>query len=652
VIWQANIVDAVGHITSDSMAGNAFTSTRVYDILDRLKSVQTGSGNAIQNDGYSYDAIGNLTERTWIDNSDVAHAEFFGYDALNRLTTGTGPADKSFSYDSAGNLTYKSDVGSYNYTPGTHQISSLVGTVNGVVNPSFSYDANGNIMSEAGLTATWTSFNMASTLTRGSSSSSFAYGPEHQRTEQIATSPSGIVTTYYAGSSFEQVVTSSSGVAENHYHISAYGRRIAMLVDASNGTASWRYFHQDHLSTVGVVTDQSGALVERLSYDAWGKRRNLDGTDSATPIVAIDKRGYTDQEELDNLGVVNMNARIYDPVIARFVSPDPIIQRPFGPQTHNRYSYVSNRPLRFVDPSGYDFYDDLTYALPSDGPDSPSSSPTGGSGNGSDGPSVWQNNQGTVYVCSADGGNCGEAPNLSGTVFPGGPYQGIGMAAGNASVNPVAPDVFNPAASNTATQQPASEWYGSIVLAQGPRFDELGNPIGTATDATDSWGDIPPPPTGPCGSSGCVTPDEAQTNTLNIIGKKPTDFIGNSVARLYDSVMAPLCDPCNTGVLDLAGKGAGSAANIANKIIHIFREGKNLEGLVQASGGSAESAYTAVQQAANQALRDQAIVPGANGVLPGDGAGAILNVNGVNVQLIGGRVINGEVSIGSFEGVP
>lgn len=102
----------------------------------------------------------------------------------------------------------------------------------------------------------------------------------------------------------------------------------------------------------------------------------------------------------------------------------------------------------------------------------------------------------------------------------------------------------------------------------------------------------------------------------------------------------------------VAARGAASAANIANKINHIFREGKNLEGLVQASGGSAESAYTAVQQAANQALRDQLIVPGANGILPGGGAGAILNVNGVNVQLIGGRIINDAVSLGSFVGVP
>jgi RHS repeat-associated protein len=356
VIWQANTLDSMGDITSDSMAAGAFTDTRSYDVLGRLHTVQAGSGNTIQNDTFDYDAVGNLHDRSWIDSSAVSHTETFGYDPLDRLTSVTGPANKTLSYDAAGNLTYKSDIGTYSYTSGTHRVASITGTVNGVSNPSFSYDNNGNVKAEAGLSASWTSFNMPSLLTRGSSSSSFTYGPEHERITQVATSSGGTVTTNYAGSSFEQVITSSTGVTENHYYISAYGRRIAMLVDASNATSSWRYFHQDHLSTVEVVTDQNGTLVERLSYDAWGKRRNLDGTDSATPIGAINRRGYTDQEELDSIGLVHMNARIYDPVITRFLSADSIIQFDDDPQSHNRYSYALNRPLHYIDPTGH--YDD------------------------------------------------------------------------------------------------------------------------------------------------------------------------------------------------------------------------------------------------------------------------------------------------------
>jgi len=357
VIWQANTLDAMGNITSDSMAAGALANSRTYDVLGRLHIAQAGNGNTIQNDTFDYDSVGNLHDRSWIDSSAVSHSEAFGYDQLNRLTSVSGPANKTVFYDGAGNLTYKSDIGTYSYTAGTHRIASIAGTVYGVANPNFSYDNNGNITAEAGLSASWTTFNMPSLMTRGSNSSSFTYGPEHQRITQVATSSGGTVTTNYVGSSFEQVATSSTGITENHDYIGAYGRRVAMLVDTSNATTSWRYFHQDHLSTIEVVTDQNGALVERLSYDAWGKRRNLDGTDSATPIGAIDKRGYTDQEELDGIGLVHMNGRVYDPVIARFTSPDPIIQTAYDPQAHNRYAYASNRPLRFVDPTGFDDID-------------------------------------------------------------------------------------------------------------------------------------------------------------------------------------------------------------------------------------------------------------------------------------------------------
>ncbi len=58
-------------------------------------------------------------------------------------------------------------------------------------------------------------------------------------------------------------------------------------------------------------------------------------------------------EHLDEVGIINMNGRIYDPVLGRFLQPDKIIQEPGNLQNHNRYSYVMNNPLKFTDPSGY-----------------------------------------------------------------------------------------------------------------------------------------------------------------------------------------------------------------------------------------------------------------------------------------------------------
>ena len=66
-------------------------------------------------------------------------------------------------------------------------------------------------------------------------------------------------------------------------------------------------------------------------------------------------RGYTGHEQLDNIDLIHMNGRIYDPNLGRFLSPDPHIQSLANPQNLNRYSYVLNNPLSYTDPSGYFF---------------------------------------------------------------------------------------------------------------------------------------------------------------------------------------------------------------------------------------------------------------------------------------------------------
>jgi len=63
-------------------------------------------------------------------------------------------------------------------------------------------------------------------------------------------------------------------------------------------------------------------------------------------------RGYTGHEHLPMFGLINMNARLYDPVIGRFLSPDPYVQAPYFSQNFNRYSYAWNNPLRYTDPNG------------------------------------------------------------------------------------------------------------------------------------------------------------------------------------------------------------------------------------------------------------------------------------------------------------
>jgi RHS repeat-associated protein len=116
--------------------------------------------------------------------------------------------------------------------------------------------------------------------------------------------------------------------------------------------------------TITVITDEAGNVTERRSYDAWGKRRNQDGTAMTNAFVTPDVRhGFADDEELDEVGLVNMNGRLYDPATGRFMSADPTVQYPGDMQNYNRYSYIDNNPLCTIDPSGYGFFDDVFGAI-------------------------------------------------------------------------------------------------------------------------------------------------------------------------------------------------------------------------------------------------------------------------------------------------
>ncbi len=92
--------------------------------------------------------------------------------------------------------------------------------------------------------------------------------------------------------------------------------------------------------------------MERLGYDVWGRRRNPNGFGYGNVSHTFD-RGYTLHEHYDDFGLINMNGRLYDPVLGRMLSPDIAVQDEYNAQAYNRYSYCFNNPLRFTDPSGY-----------------------------------------------------------------------------------------------------------------------------------------------------------------------------------------------------------------------------------------------------------------------------------------------------------
>ena len=144
----------------------------------------------------------------------------------------------------------------------------------------------------------------------------------------------------------------SGGVTQWTNYLFAGSEMIGMRVERSDGSTYTRYFHKDHLGSIATITDETGAVVERLSYDAWGKRRFPNGQDDPTGSISSQTtRGFTGQEELADVGLVHMNGRVYDPLLGRFGTPDPTTENPFSTQGWNRYSYVGNSPLNFTDPS-------------------------------------------------------------------------------------------------------------------------------------------------------------------------------------------------------------------------------------------------------------------------------------------------------------
>ena len=119
-----------------------------------------------------------------------------------------------------------------------------------------------------------------------------------------------------------------------------------------SSTETMYYVHKDYLGSITAITDASGNLVESLSYDPWGRRRNPDDWTDYDVTRTLFDRGFTGHEHLLHFGLINMNGRLYDPFLARFLSLDAFVQAPDYTQNYNRYSHCVNNPLKYTDPSG------------------------------------------------------------------------------------------------------------------------------------------------------------------------------------------------------------------------------------------------------------------------------------------------------------
>ncbi len=370
VFWQANAQDARGHVTQEALGNGQQAYLNFDETSGLLNYVQTGpgGGTATQDLGYTWDAVGNLISRNR-NEAGQNLVESFQYDALNRLLStevNSNPA-VTFTYDALGNVSSKSDVGTsshtYNYTTTQTGCSyaGLTAQPHAVRNAGgnvYCYDPDGNVITRTGGTVSWTSYNLPQTITQvGGNSSTFYYRPDRARYRQTSVTASTTEDRTYIGALFEKTITNGTSTDYRHYII-ANDNAVAIQVIRSTGVNDAFYLHDDHLGSTDVVTNALGAVVVRESFDAWGQRRSGGwvGPPTATEVSADHAatiKGFTGQEQMDNLNLVHLNGRVYDPVIARFLSADPYIQAPLASQSLNRYSYTWDNPLNQTDPTGF-----------------------------------------------------------------------------------------------------------------------------------------------------------------------------------------------------------------------------------------------------------------------------------------------------------
>ncbi|MFS1525698.1 RHS repeat-associated core domain-containing protein [Microbulbifer sp. 2304DJ12-6] len=390
-------MNALGQAQSESY-GNGIATTRAYNPnTGRLESIASTGAQVVQNNVYSWRSNGTLESRTVSGAGSTVKREEFSYDGLNRLETAQTWLDNTSRrtlttlFDRLGNIQSKTSsvagdtqVTGYQYgqntNAGTHAATSA--TIDGT-SYTFHYNQNGAVIRYDAATGddkwiTWNARQLPTEITVGSSQSTqnptardrFHYGPDGQRFYRESS---------YWDESAQQLVTDKTFIVGGYEDFLPGNdpdyRRIQKtrvngdillfsITDNAGLTVNTvEYLHLDHLGSVEKVTDADGnILLGALAYDPYGSRKSGDwsGEISNADLKALlaaqglsTNRGFTNHEQLDRTGLIHMNGRIYDPVLGRFLSPDPIVQAPALSQSWNRYSYVMNNPLSANDPTGF-----------------------------------------------------------------------------------------------------------------------------------------------------------------------------------------------------------------------------------------------------------------------------------------------------------
>jgi len=355
-IWTGNTANTGNQWTQFTL-GNSLITKLEYGTDGMMTAIKTGTAStptSIQNLGYTYNASKQLTKRT---DGLYGLSEDFTYDPQNRLKsdgiTGQPQYLHQYTYEPNGNIKTSSVAGNYNYNaPQPHAVSSVDG-IAGTTGSSASLSC----------TSTYNIENKTLTIDNGTYRDEFTYGTDGNRFRlDLKTGSTLQGTKVYVGSS--EFGYNASGTNTYKRTIITAPTGVCAVWQDSAGVQQTFYIHTDNQGSWLAISNQAGTVTNRYSYDAWGRAREvstwyLKSVGIASPtnnLAALQPRfdhGYTGQEHMSAFGLINMNGRIYDPYLQRFISPDPYVQDPTDAQNYNRYSYCLNNPLMYTDPSGY-----------------------------------------------------------------------------------------------------------------------------------------------------------------------------------------------------------------------------------------------------------------------------------------------------------
>ena len=367
-LWKTENMNPMGQVTKFKTGNGLVTDQSYYPLSMRSYTVKTAKSGSdpIQDLEYGWYGLGNLEYRKkWLNRTNnTSLTESFTYDGLDRLEyiKLNGIETGYHEYDTyngiqgiaLGNITLKRNDNQAIYN------NAIYGTNGYGPNAITEVTTANPILTGPRQDISYNGYDKIDSIIEGVHNLQIQYGHNRQRISQQYTDGDHTVDKVWAGAC--EYIT-KNGQQYKHTYLSGPMGVFAIHIINPDGTENLRYIHKDHLGSWNTITDEQGNLLQELSFDAWGNRRDPATWRAYTGTLPepLFDRGFTGHEHLYAFNLINMNGRMYDPVLGRMLSPDNYMQAPDFSQNFNRYSYCVNNPLKYTDPSGEIFGSIFTF---------------------------------------------------------------------------------------------------------------------------------------------------------------------------------------------------------------------------------------------------------------------------------------------------